>query len=471
LWTFAKVRSALMDCFRKDEVAAADLQIVPDEGKGLPISLSRDSLTLASLGWKNLDKFQVGLPDPSKHTVHLSPTLQRVSGSPGVCMEISVYPGQACRWIKSHVLPQADVQDLCLMMRGDTVELHDDLVAKSIRRGCDLELKLSPRLQWLEAKASIRDGTVMLVRTSTPKYAPGHRLIASGPPRGMMIGIKPLGAISAKAVAVADHEELPDVIIRRLFSPLPHCNRYTQYRLSEIPKASCYFVALESYVLASLESHRASLGSTDRAPPPEIVFTSIQSVFNPRLLEKFTLELQHMSGLNRKACPPVKMTTGMALDPTFGESLNEVLLYHGAKDEDIDQICAAGFDPRRGGQSAGRLFGRGTYFAENFSKADLYAGPQPFVCHRGPMSVLVARVALGNAYSTKQAMREIAMPPERPRTRNPHDSVVALRRDEGGCVDHREYVVYKDAQTLPVFRINYCHADECECARCSVPAP
>merc|ERR1711908_238403 len=115
----------------------------------------------------------------------------------------------------------------------------------------------------------------------------------------------------------------------------------------------------------------------------------------------------------------------------------------GAKD--IDLICEAGFDPRRGGQTAGRMFGRGSYFAENFSKADLYAGSEPFVCNKEAMCVPIVRVALGEAYAAHEAMPEIMLPPTRPGSPHPFDSVWAKKKEEGGCVDHREYVVYNGA--------------------------
>jgi hypothetical protein len=46
------------------------------------------------------------------------------------------------------------------------------------------------------------------------------------------------------------------------------------------------------------------------------------------------------------------------------------------------------------------------------------------------------------------------------------DSVTALRLDEGGCVDHREYVVYERGQAIPEYRIYYHHARGCRCSIC-----
>eukprot|EP00931_Biecheleriopsis_adriatica_P018379 TRINITY_DN12903_c0_g1_i2.p1 TRINITY_DN12903_c0_g1~~TRINITY_DN12903_c0_g1_i2.p1 ORF type:complete len:516 (-),score=53.35 TRINITY_DN12903_c0_g1_i2:177-1724(-) len=253
----------------------------------------------------------------------------------------------------------------------------------------------------------------------------------------------------------------------RLLSALPHSNRYTQYRISALDQADPIYRFLVERVQSSLVEHRAAIRDNTRMPAPKLTVESIEEVFNPRLIEKYTLELQHMTGLSRSgASQDIVSEHGVRLLPGERTELNEFLLFHGAKSGDIDDICSAGFDPRRAGQSAGSLFGHGTYFAENFSKADLYAGPNPFHHFRGRMCVLVARVAMGESLGTPTALKGIKLPPNRADGNHPYDSVWAFKRSEGGCVDHREYIVYKDAQAYPAFRIWYHHKDECACARC-----
>ena len=51
--------------------------------------------------------------------------------------------------------------------------------------------------------------------------------------------------------------------------------------------------------------------------------------------------------------------------------------------------------------------------------------------------------ALGRSHEAAQ------LPPDRPDGRGPLNSVVALTQAEGGCVEHPEFIVYKEAQTLP----------------------
>jgi hypothetical protein len=55
-----------------------------------------------------------------------------------------------------------------------------------------------------------------------------------------------------------------------------------------------------------------------------------------------------------------------------GTTLNAYFLFHGAPLEVIESTCEVGFDPRRGGTNAGKLFGVGAYFVESASKSDRY---------------------------------------------------------------------------------------------------
>lgn len=258
-----------------------------------------------------------------------------------------------------------------------------------------------------------------------------------------------------------------DSLIVRLLSALPHSNRYTQYRVTALGNTDPTYVFLGQKIQSSLAGHRAGIKDKSRMPAPLLEVDAIEEVFTPRLIEKYTLELQHITGLSRSgASEDISMEHGVRLLPAKRTELNEFLLFHGAKLEDIDDICTAGFDPRRAGESAGSLFGYGTYFAENCSKADLYAGPVPFRKFQRRMCVLVARVAMGQSLGTRVAMKGIKLPPKRLDSRYPYDSVWAINRSEGGCVDYREYIVYKDAQAYPAFRVWYRHKDSCKCARC-----
>eukprot|EP00930_Biecheleria_cincta_P054885 TRINITY_DN41274_c0_g1_i1.p1 TRINITY_DN41274_c0_g1~~TRINITY_DN41274_c0_g1_i1.p1 ORF type:complete len:484 (+),score=57.88 TRINITY_DN41274_c0_g1_i1:58-1509(+) len=272
--------------------------------------------------------------------------------------------------------------------------------------------------------------------------------------------------LEAKKTKLAN--DMSDALVTRLLSTLPHSDRYTRYAIRRLDNADPVYCFLEKRLQASLVKHRASLQNSNWQPAPKLIVESIEEVFNPRLIERYILELQHMTGLSRAgASPNIATENGIRLLPAERTNLNEFLFYHGAKLADIDEISQAGFDPRRAGQNAGNLFGHGTYFAENFSKAELYAGPAPFKKFSGQMCVFVARVAMGESLCTRVTMKDIKLPPLRLHSKHPYDSIwAAKKRSDGGCVDHREYIVYKEAQAYPAFRVWYRHTADCHCARC-----
>eukprot|EP00418_Pyrodinium_bahamense_P050546 CAMPEP_0179164260 /NCGR_PEP_ID=MMETSP0796-20121207/80598_1 /TAXON_ID=73915 /ORGANISM="Pyrodinium bahamense, Strain pbaha01" /LENGTH=165 /DNA_ID=CAMNT_0020866685 /DNA_START=29 /DNA_END=523 /DNA_ORIENTATION=- len=152
-------------------------------------------------------------------------------------------------------------------------------------------------------------------------------------------------------------------------------------------------------------------------------------------------------------CPVVSnITAQLAADST----LNQFLFFHGTSTENIQKIISEGFDPSR---SSGRnLFGKGTYFAENASKADYYhASAKPGQV----VQILLARVALGNAYVARQALPPTLSCPPDSGAALPFDSVIGEKREQGGVVDHREYVIYDRYQALPAYIVEYRHRSAC----------
>mmetsp|Transcript_140761 Transcript_140761/g.449978 ORF Transcript_140761/g.449978 Transcript_140761/m.449978 type:complete len:599 (+) Transcript_140761:45-1841(+) len=411
----------------------------------------------------------------------------------GIKRKMTCWRADTVREVKRRLVPGASADDIVLQDCGGS-ELDDQKTLGEealVMQGATLKLKLSSRLEWLEGtlealhanSSNIKDGTLLkavqkVALWSSPsacevlgKVSLGQHVFAAGPPQHvdewLMVPIRPRGAVQLDLMRTCERQPLPLDVCRQLLSNLPHCNRYTQYRVSDMDSSCHVAIILESLVLTSLTSHRLRLGSMKMCESPRILVEKIEQVFNPRLLEKYILELQHMTGLSRGGCETVLPPDHpLLLEPACGVQMNECLLFHGGKDADLDRICQAGFDPRLGGQSTGRLFGRGTYFAENFSKADLYAGSRPFGKPSGTMSVLVARVALGQAYRTLVPMNDIALPPQRPGTRDPYDAVWVRPKEDGGCVDHAEYVIYKDSQAVPMYRIRYRHDESCWCSRC-----
>ena len=144
-----------------------------------------------------------------------------------------------------------------------------------------------------------------------------------------------------------------------------------------------------------------------------------------------------------------------------GVNLNEVLLFHGAPNSKINGILSSGFDPRYAGTGTGAMFGQGSYFAHNASKCFRYAVDTDAVnTHCIRQSVLMVRALLGSPHYQKNMCPDRRMPPAN------SDSVVALSKAEGGCVDHREYILYEKAAVLPLYVVEFEHLSDCRCQIC-----
>ncbi|CAE7854066.1 Tnks [Symbiodinium microadriaticum] len=191
-----------------------------------------------------------------------------------------------------------------------------------------------------------------------------------------------------------------------------------------------------------------------------------------------------------RGCTPTAGITAFKCEVQPGwVDMNEYLLYHGTSRCNAEQIMARGFDAQRGGESTGAMFGRGVYFAQNASKSDLYTtcdlcegiGNHDFrQCRhaQGERCILVTRVLLGESKTVKNSAdaggKDQIRAPQR-EDGTSYDSITALARGEGGVLDHKEFVVFKDRQTLASFRIFYRHDSSCSCNGCQnrtcYPAP
>jgi hypothetical protein len=171
-------------------------------------------------------------------------------------------------------------------------------------------------------------------------------------------------------------------------------------------------------------SHRRNPTSVEFCDPPEYEIIDVEVVTNPVLAERQRLLIQQEESREPSSSHRYRahrlipsLREGMKLPriraPAGEEGFDEGMLlgWHGAKDEDVAKIVEDGFNTCCAGRKngAGSLFGKGIYFAENSSKADLYAGPEcsRFKRHTAPMSVILAVVHCGNMYEVKAATREM----------------------------------------------------------------
>jgi len=209
-------------------------------------------------------------------------------------------------------------------------------------------------------------------------------------------------------------------------------------------------------------SHRGPEQGDPHRDPPQFDVLRILRVKAPRLQEKYLAEVQDIAGLCQRAVTSLTVDA-LEVSSFDGLSMNEFLMYHGAPSDLVEsRLLMQGLDPRYAGEHFGKLFGSGIYLATNSSKSDIYTKPNP----AGERCILVVRACLGEAYLCSEPMRRSLRPPERPDGRGALSSVIALTTTGGGCVEHPEYIVYKESQTLVEYAIWYKHRPSCRCTHC-----
>ena len=266
----------------------------------------------------------------------------------------------------------------------------------------------------------------------------------------------------------ASHPSNTDI---ELLSALPTLSRYSNMRLVALDEGSPRGAAVRRLFLDSITRHRAHLISdcpsppcTHFAPKMKLEVVSVRRLLSRGLLDMYCVKRERIEGLRRNGCAAlpedftrdaVRLQSVDAGTPC----LNEFLLYHGSDADSINEITRGGFDPRRGGEATGHLFGHATYFAPHASKADFYANPDD---SEGTYCIVASRVCLGDAFVARNILTNALRPPDG------FDSMVSATRfsSPSGCVDLPEAMVFSEGQALPEYIIEYRHTDDCECQRC-----
>lgn len=244
---------------------------------------------------------------------------------------------------------------------------------------------------------------------------------------------------------------------------LPHYSRYSKTRTVRIDFGSSTYLHLKHEFMRTTTMHRGPAIGDPHRVPPKLEVCHIDRVFAPRLQEKYLAEVQDIAGLcNQKVVATLVWVDALPVESFEGLSLNEFLLYHGVPSHLVDRLQTQGLDPRYAGDHFGRMYGFGVYLASNSSKADIYTMPND----DDERCVLVCRACLGEPYIAKVPDKKLMKPPEREDGRGPLNSVVAATFENGGSVEHPEFIVYDKAQVLPEYAIWYTHAQGCACTHC-----
>jgi len=215
--------------------------------------------------------------------------------------------------------------------------------------------------------------------------------------------------------------------------------------------------------MSSCVGHRDRYGLVRPAPALQLI--GMELVHHPRLWRRYCCELEAVAKECGERPPQPPALEDFVLRPqdhVGRDSDIEAFLLHGCR-KGQEQMLIEGFRPFLAGSSSGALFGVGCYLAENISKADLYAGSTPHGPVKGEvLTVVLVRTLLGQSEKLLQPC-----PGKRAPEKGFH-SAWAPRRDEGGSVEHREYVLFDPSSMMTTAVMRYRHADRCCCCRCSV---
>eukprot|EP00929_Paragymnodinium_shiwhaense_P102464 TRINITY_DN65661_c0_g1_i1.p1 TRINITY_DN65661_c0_g1~~TRINITY_DN65661_c0_g1_i1.p1 ORF type:complete len:463 (+),score=108.69 TRINITY_DN65661_c0_g1_i1:137-1525(+) len=149
---------------------------------------------------------------------------------------------------------------------------------------------------------------------------------------------------------------------------------------------------------------------------------------------------------------PEAVATANAVDalpgPPLEPEIGEAWLFHGTSPIAVEKITADNFSMSFAGTSAGTLYGRGLYFAENCSKADEYATKDNVDVH----SMILCRVTMGNPYVTAAVQPDPRECEELVLTGQFH-SIIGDRLKCRGT--YREFILFDESQVYANFIVQY----------------
>jgi len=135
--------------------------------------------------------------------------------------------------------------------------------------------------------------------------------------------------------------------------------------------------------------------------------------------------------------------------PALETLANEAWLFHGTKPVAAESIASNNFRLDLAGSSAGALYGRGIYLAENCTKADEYCRPDP---RTGLLTMLLCRTTLGKLFYSAEVKPDTRICEQACLTGDCH-SVLGDRKACRGTF--REFCVFDEDQVYPNYLVNY----------------
>ena len=170
-------------------------------------------------------------------------------------------------------------------------------------------------------------------------------------------------------------------------------------------------------------------------------------------IEPAALDLDGREGVMTESQPYLDCGEPLASD------VDEKILLHGTSWDNADSIVMHGFDNRTCTRG---MYGDGIYFAGAACKSHLYSCV--YQCRRGSScpcerTLIIARVALGDAYRASETLYGARRAPNRNGARSAHGSVVVYPGPVKGHKQplqvHQEFVIFDREQAYPAFVVQY----------------
>ncbi|XP_045203465.2 uncharacterized protein LOC123556644 isoform X2 [Mercenaria mercenaria] len=276
----------------------------------------------------------------------------------------------------------------------------------------------------------------------------------------------------------------PDVTLKSILTKVKHAFTKQNYEKVPLDSNGDAFKTIVRMVASTFDSSKVGQGQDAAGlnAYSQLYVVKIQRIENLELYDKFTsarqkvfLQLLKSGDVKFPKVEQLPNCTGgpiqssqfvnASLNKDLHTEINEVLLFHGTKDENIGTICTSGLDQRLGSGKA--MFGPGIYGAECSTKADQYADDKTArtVGQGISKKMFLIRMVLGNSYlCSDQNPHKYRRPPctscykddckdtKHARHKYGHmfDSVVG---DNGKLF--REFVVYDSALCYPEYLITY----------------
>ena len=288
--------------------------------------------------------------------------------------------------------------------------------------------------------------------------------------------------LSQQTESVACQKKEKDVLrqhlSRQILSQLPDCSTLARdYIRRRLEQDDPKFAALRDCFLQSMTSHRLHYKSDHFCQVPDVEITNIDEVVHPTKQKAYDAARSgEVLQRNPHGCSVIQGIKAFKCAAEAGcLDFNEYLLFHGCPWHRVDEIARRGIDPQRGGEAVGSMFGRGAYFAQNASKSNLYTNCSE--CQRsatfqgcrhaeGERCVIAVRVILGETkMATTEDYSQIIRAPDRI-SGEPFESISAVTKENGGKVDHMEFVIFDRQLALVRYLIFYRHKRQCCCHNC-----